>query len=128
VTDAELAVLEVLWDQGPSTIREITDLVYPDGSASSYATVQKLLDRLETKRWVARRARGRANEFRARESRDELLGRRLRETADRLCGGSLTPLLTHLVRAENLSPEELDALRKLVERHDGDGGAREEDR
>jgi len=118
VTEAELAVLEVLWNEGASTIRDITDRLYPDGTASSYATVQKLLDRLEEKVWVERRARGRANEFRARHARDELLGRRLRETADRLCGGSLTPLLTQLVNADTLSPDEIAALRRLVGRLD----------
>ena len=47
VTEAELALLRVLWDRGPSTIRQLTEVVYGPGDASSYATVQKLLDRLE---------------------------------------------------------------------------------
>src|SRR5262249_10192887 len=49
VTDAELAVLQVLWDRGPATIRELTPLLYPDVTDASYATVQKLLERLEAK-------------------------------------------------------------------------------
>ena len=47
VTDAELAVLQVLWEQGPATIRHITDVLYPRGGRAHYATVQKLLERLE---------------------------------------------------------------------------------
>ena len=47
VPDAELAVLKALWDQGEATIREIADRLYPGGETSHYATVQKLLDRLE---------------------------------------------------------------------------------
>ena len=54
ITDAELAVLQVLWEQGPATIRRITELLYPQGGTSHYATVQKLLERLETKACVRR--------------------------------------------------------------------------
>ena len=50
--------------------------------------------------------------------RAEMVGRRLRETADQLCDGSMTPLLTHLVGASDLSSEEVEALRELVERLD----------
>src|SRR2546425_7906363 len=57
VTDAELAVLQALWEQGPAPIRRLTETLYPRGSAAHYATVQKLLERLESKRWV-RRDRG----------------------------------------------------------------------
>jgi len=115
VTDAELAILEVLWDRGPSTIREVARRLYPEGGASGYANVQKLLDRLQDKEAVTRRPRGRANEFLAAIGRDDLVERRLQETADRLCGGSLTPLLTHLVTSTALSAQEIAALRHLVE-------------
>ncbi len=46
VTDAELAILKSLWELGPSTIRQLSDRLYPGGEAAHYATVQKLLDRL----------------------------------------------------------------------------------
>ena len=49
VTDAEMAVLQVLWDRSSATIRELTDAVYPGGGASDYSTVKKLLARLQTK-------------------------------------------------------------------------------
>ena len=54
--------------------------------------------------------------FTATMGRDRLIARRLRETADKLCEGSLTPLLTHLVSDPKLSEEEIEALRDLVER------------
>ena len=115
VTDAELAVLQVLWRNGRSRIREIADELYPDGTNAHYATVQKLLDRLESKSCVERQLEGRANVFSVCVAREELIGRRLRDTADKLCDGSLAPLLTHLVQADRLSAEELQTLRKLVE-------------
>lgn len=118
VTDAELAVLQALWDRGPATIRQLTDLLYPAGTEAHYATVQKLLERLETKGHVARDRSGHAHVFRALTDRDRLIGRRLRALAEKLCGGLMTPLLTHLLRAETLSPRERQELRSLIDELD----------
>jgi predicted transcriptional regulator len=117
-TDAELEVLKALWELGPSTIRRLRDRLYPEGGPSQHATVQKLLERLEAKSFVRRSPRGRVNIYRATVDRHDLIANRLRETADRLCDGSLTPVLTQLVDSADLTPKELDALRKLVERQD----------
>src|SRR4051812_29503110 len=99
ITDAELAVLQLLWDQGPATIRQLTDVLYPEGTQAQYATVQKLLERLEGKECVTRDRGPAVHRFAARLERDELIGRRLQAVAEKLCGGSWTPLLTHLVQA-----------------------------
>jgi predicted transcriptional regulator len=115
VTDAELAVLQALWERGPSTIRQLTDLLYEDVSDTNYATVQKLLDRLEEKDHVARDRSGHAHVFRALTNRDALVGQRLRWLAEKLTGGMLAPLLTHLVRAEALSSAERRELRALID-------------
>jgi predicted transcriptional regulator len=114
VPDAELEVLKALWDLGPATIRRLTDRLYPTGGASHYATVQKLLERLEARSCVARSQQGRVNVYAATVDRQELISRRLHETAQRLCEGSLTPLLSHLVRSADLGPDDVAALRKLV--------------
>jgi predicted transcriptional regulator len=57
-------------------------------------------------------------------NRDELIGRRLRSLAEQLCGGSLTPLLTHLVKTRRLSARERDELRALIESPDAKGSKR----
>jgi len=116
ITETELALLRLLWKGGPSSIRELTDQLYPQGSHSEYATVQSLLDRLETKGCVRREKHGRLNVFTATVNRGELVSRRLRETADALCDGSLAPLLSHLVQVSDPTPEEADALQRLVDR------------
>ena len=116
VTDAELDVLRALWGDGPATIRTLADGLYPSGGTSEYATVQKLLERLEGKGHVTRRTEGRQNVYSATVQREELVARRLRDTADDLCDGSLTPLITQLVSAGSLSREELRELRRLVDR------------
>ena len=120
VTEAELAILQALWDGGPATIRKLTEDVYGQGGASAYATVQKLLDRLEAKAFVARDRGGGVHVFRAAIDRDELINRKLRAVADTLCGGSMTPLLTHLVRGRRLSERERQELRALIEQLDRD--------
>jgi predicted transcriptional regulator len=124
VTDTELQVLKALWELGPATIRQLTDRLYPGGGTSHYATVQKLLERLHGKSCVRRRRRGRVNVYTATVDRQALIAGRLRETAERLCDGSLTPVLTQLVDSAELTGSELAALRKLVgEAGRGKGGS-----
>jgi BlaI family transcriptional regulator, penicillinase repressor len=118
VTETELAILQLLWEQGAATIRQLTDALYPGGGTSHYATVQKLLERLEAKGCVRRQRSGTAHTFAAAVDRDELIGRRLQAMAEQLCGGSLTPLLTHLVRARKLSARDRQKLRTLIDELD----------
>jgi BlaI family transcriptional regulator, penicillinase repressor len=115
VTDAELGILEMIWSQGPATIRQLTDKLYPHGRTAQYATVQKLLERLEGKGFVGRTREPAAHTFHAAVDRAELIGRRLQATAERLCGGSLTPLLVHLVRTQKLTARERQELRELID-------------
>jgi BlaI family transcriptional regulator, penicillinase repressor len=117
VTEAELRVLHALWDLGACTIRKLTDHLYPGGGQSAYATVQKLLDRLEEADCVARDRSAMTHVFVAAVSRDAFLGTQLRAVADRLCGGSVTPLLTHLLKTEVLSDDDRKELRKLLGAH-----------
>lgn len=118
VTEAELAVLELLWAHGTATIRELTDRLYPGGGSSEYATVQKLLERLEDKRYVRRDRRRVPHVFRAALTREKLIDSRLRGVADALCGGALGPLLTRLVEGGGLGDADIAQLRELVQRLD----------
>jgi predicted transcriptional regulator len=121
ITEAELDVLQVLWDDGPATIRHLTDVLRPGGGSAQYATVQKFLDRLEFKGYVRRDRSAAAHVFTAAVGRDEVIGHRLRDMAAKLCGGSLTPLLTHLVRTRRLSARERQELRALIDELDDKG-------
>jgi predicted transcriptional regulator len=85
---------------------------------AQYATVQKLLERLEAKGYVRRDRSASVHVFAAAVGRDELIGRRLRSLADKLCGGSLTPLLSHLLQSGPLSAEERRSLRELIDELD----------
>lgn len=119
VTDAELAVLQVLWEDGSATIREITDRLYPDGGASEYATVKKLLARLEAKQCVTRNDDEKVHVFEAAIARDDLIGRRLQDVVDSLCDGSWSPLLTHLVNADRMTRKQQKLLEQLIDELDG---------
>jgi predicted transcriptional regulator len=116
ISDGELSVMQVLWDRGEASIRQLADALYPGGDHAHYTTVQKQLERLEAKAFVTRDRGRHVHTFAAAVGRDELLGRRIRAAVDKLCGGSLVPLLSHLARARELTETERKALRELVEK------------
>ena len=115
VTDTELALLRQLWERGRLTIRELTEALYSARTDSQYATVQKLLDRLESKQLVVRDRERRAHRFEAVVTREDFLNSQLQDLADKLCGGSLSPLLTTLVEENRFSDSDRASLRALVE-------------
>jgi BlaI family penicillinase repressor len=120
VTEAELAVLRVLWDRGPSSVRELVEALSEEEHPPQAATVQKLLERLEAKDWVERDRSGGVQRFAATGGRDELIGRRLEGIAAELCEGSITPLISHLVKRERLSTKDRQALRDFIEKLDSE--------
>jgi predicted transcriptional regulator len=125
ITESELTVLRILWDRQTSTIRQLSDIMYPGGEAAQYATVQKLLDRMEAKGYVKRDRTLFVHVFSAVLDRDQLIGRRLRSLAETLCDGSLTPLLTHLARANDLTEKDRLALRAIMEEIETDPGSQD---
>ncbi len=115
ITETELAVLQALWDRGPASVRQLVDALYPGGKASEYGTVHKLLERLEAKGHVRRRKDAGGYVFRAAVDREALISRGLDALAEKLCGGSVAPLLSHLVRGRRLSAEEVQELLDLID-------------
>jgi len=118
VTDAELAVLQVLWDRGTSAIRKLTEILYPHDIDIQYSTVKRLLARLESKGYVSRDRSEAIHVFDAVVDRDELVGRRLQTLADSLCDGSISPLLSRLASSESLTEEQQRTLQSLIEELD----------
>ena len=116
VSKTELRVLQSLWDQGPSTIRQLTERLYSSVTPAIYSTVQKLLERLEKDHYVSRDRSSTPHVFEATVSREAYIGAQLRSMAVKLCGGSLTPLLTHLISMETLSATERNDLRKMLDK------------
>lgn len=117
VSETELAILQVLWEHGRLTARQITERLYPSQTASDVATVQKLVQRLQAKKLVGRDRTLFVHVLYPLVDRNEFAAQQLAEAAHKLTSGSLKPLLTHLVETDQLSPEEQDEIRRLLERH-----------
>jgi BlaI family transcriptional regulator, penicillinase repressor len=118
VSESELEVLKTLWDVGPCTVRALNTALQRLGRRWAYTTVQTLLQRLETKGYVASDRAGAAHVYRAAVSRDALVSRRLRDLADQLCGGTASPMLLALVEDGRLTNEDVQHLRRLLDQLD----------
>ena len=118
VTDAELAILEVLWNRTEATKAELVADLYPATRESDRATVQKLLERLEAKELVSRDRSDRRHVFSARITQTELAGRQLEQLTSRMSNGLLSPLVTHLVENQKLSAKERRELRRILDDSD----------
>lgn len=115
VTDAEMAILQALWDHGQATVGDLAERLYGGREIVQQATVQKLLDRLERKSCVVHHRVSWPHNFEALIARQDVIAWRLQQTADTLCNGSLQPLLTHLVKAGRLTAKDRQALRDLLD-------------
>jgi predicted transcriptional regulator len=115
VSDTELEVLKVLWEQGPGTVRAINTTLRGHGRRWAYTTVLTLLQRLQAKGYVRSDTSETAHVFAASVSRDKLLRQRLRELADDLCKGTATPLVLALVEGHRFTADEIAHFRKLLD-------------
>ena len=116
VTEAELSVLNHLWEHGPSVVREIAHAIYSDNTPAYHATVNSLLDQLEAKGFVQRDRSSFAHKFTATIERSELVGSQLQQLADSYFDGALTPMLLSLVDRIKLSRRDRDAICKIIDR------------
>ena len=116
ITEGELAVLQELWRTPGTSIRQITERLYPRRrTAAHYGTVQKQLERLEAKGFVRRDRSLIVHLFTAVVDRDELVGRRVDAMVDKLCDGSLTPIISHLLSNPKLSDQQRLQLRAMAD-------------
>ena len=113
IPDAEFAVIDLLWKDGRATVRGLRDQLYPGGTVAHYATVQKLLDRLEDKLLVRQDRLAWPHEYEPLVDREQVIGRSLQNIADKLCKGSLNRLAACLV-SRNFDQSQLRSLRKLI--------------
>jgi BlaI family penicillinase repressor len=115
MSDSEQEVLRVLWDRGPGNVRAIRGVLAGRGRKWAYTTVATLLQRLQTKEYVAADSSVVPHVYRALVTRDELLERRLRDAAAELCDGQAAPLILALVQGNRFTPEELARFRRLID-------------
>jgi predicted transcriptional regulator len=115
LSDTELEVLKVLWDNGPGTVRQINDVLRSRGRRWAYTTVLTLLQRLLVKDCAASDKSDVAHVYRATASREKLLKQGLSQLADELCEGTATPLVHALVSGRRFTSEEIEQFRKLLD-------------
>ncbi len=114
-TAAELAILNVLWASGPSTVREVLEAQSRDGKETGYTTVLKLLQIMTEKGLVSRDESQRSHVYRARSSAEATQRRLVGDLIDRAFGGSAEKLILHALSAKPASPEELASIRRLLD-------------
>src|SRR2546422_5807066 len=110
-TDAELAILRVLWTRGPSTVRQVAEVM---GREAGYTTVLKLMQIMTEKRLVRRDEAERTHVYEAAYTEDQTQRHLVTDLLDRVFDGSAAKLVIQALAAGKTSPEELAEIRKLL--------------
>ena len=118
-TDAELAILKVLWDQGPSTVRQILGVLEKE-RPTGYTTVLKLLQIMTDKGLVTRDENQRTHVYATSNSESHTQRQLIGELARRAFDGSSARLAMHALSSKPASPEEISELRRLLDELEGD--------
>ncbi len=120
-SDLELQVLGVLWRRGPSTVREVLG-VMPDGKKRAYTTILSVMQVMEKKGLVTHAARGRAHVYKPAAGQRQVLGPLLKGFVANVFGGSTVAAVQQFLDQGNVSDEELDEIRRLLDEHSGQDG------
>ena len=115
-TDAELAILRVLWTRGASTVREVAEAM---GREGAYTTVLKLLQIMTDKGLVRRDESARTHVYEAGSTEDQTQRQIVTDLLDRVFDGSAAKLVLQALAAGKASPTELAEIRKLLDKHRG---------
>ncbi|MFQ5599212.1 MAG: BlaI/MecI/CopY family transcriptional regulator [Candidatus Krumholzibacteriia bacterium] len=118
-TDAELAILKVLWERGPSTVREIQEVLGRSRS-TGYTTVLKFLQIMTEKGLVDRDESRRTHVYRARRSEEHTQRQLVGELAKRAFDGSAAKLVMRALSSKKASPRELAEIRRLLDELEGE--------
>jgi len=115
-TDAELAILRVLWTRGPSTVREVAGAL---DRATGYTTILKLLQIMTEKGLVVRDESARTHVYQPAYSEDETQRQLVADLLIRAFDGSAAKLVMQALASKKASPAELEEIRKLLAKYRG---------
>jgi len=115
-TDAELAILRVLWERGPSTVRQVAAVMDRE---AGYTTVLKLLQIMAEKGLVRRDESERTHVYTAAYSQDITERQLVTDLMNKVFGGSAAKLVLQALASTKASPEELAEIRKLIDKQRG---------
>ncbi len=116
-TDAELGILTVLWSRGPSTVREVHQVIHAR-KPTQYTTVLKLLQIMAEKGLVRRNVEQRAHVYEAARSRESTQKQLAGDMLARAFGGSMRSFVVGALSARKASREELAQIRKLLDEYE----------
>jgi predicted transcriptional regulator len=114
-TDAELAILRVLWERGASTVREVHEVLHGEAGGSGYTTVLKLMQIMTDKGLVERDESQRAHVYKARATQQKTQRQLVTDLVERAFGGSPAQLALQALSTKKTSREELAELRRLLD-------------
>lgn len=117
-TESELELLNVLWEKGPATVREVHEAIAQERDLG-YTTVLKIFQRMTEKGLVQREESGKAHTYRPTMSQQETQSQMLRDLSDRLFSGSSAQLAMHALSMHAPNAEELEDVRKILEQREG---------
>jgi BlaI family penicillinase repressor len=115
-TNAEVAILRVLWARGPSTVREVAKAM---GREAAYTTILKLMQNMTDKQLVRRDESSRTHVYAAAGTADETQRQLVADFIDRVFDGSAAKLVMQALASSKTSPKELAEIRKLLDGHRG---------
>jgi BlaI family penicillinase repressor len=115
-SDVELQVLAVLWERGPSTVREVNKAL-PDRKKRAYTTVLSLLQGLEHKDLAGHETRGKTHIYHASVSRDQVLQPLMKRMLRHVFGGRASQAMQYLLADEKVSDSELKQMRQVIARY-----------
>ncbi len=113
-TEAELELLRVLWDRGPSTVREIHE-ASADEKETGYTTTLKILQNMAAKGLVLRDEAQRSHVYSAAIKAEQTQRQLVKDLLHRAFGGSAAQLVVQALSAKKASPEELAEIRRLLD-------------
>jgi predicted transcriptional regulator len=114
LTEQELEIMKVVWELRTATVRDVYETLLRRRKIA-YTTVMTMMNVLEAKKHLKKRAGERAYVYRATRPRSEVIKAMVREFVDRVFNGSAQPLLVHLVKARRISKKELEKIARMVE-------------
>ena len=117
----ELQILGVLWDREQATAREVLEAL-PDGKPRAYTTVLSAMQSMEKKGLLSRSSKGVAHLWKALVTREEITGPILQNLAQNVFGGRISGIFQQLLGGEDISREEIDQLREMIDAHDSNQG------
>ena len=118
-TEAELNILQVLWQHGPNSVRDIQRILN-ETKPTGYTTALKMLQIMTEKGLVDRDESVRPQIYRARFSQEQTQRRLLRDLVHRAFGGSVKALVLQALAGKKSTPEDMEAIEKLLDRYEGE--------